>query len=77
MRILSVRKRQGQRYFQRLKTGHLGEDTGRKIPRGTVGFFSNAILVSPNNRLQRTVMDNVPRHVGQRAAAEPEALVCI
>ena len=25
----------------------------------------------PNNRLQRTVMDKVPRHEGQRAAAEP------
>jgi hypothetical protein len=26
----------------------------------------------PNNRLQRTVMDKVPRHIRQRAAAEPE-----
>jgi hypothetical protein len=26
---------------------------------------------APNNRLQRTVMDKVPRHKGQRAAAEP------
>jgi hypothetical protein len=26
----------------------------------------------PNNRLQRTVMDKVPRHVRRRAAAEPE-----
>jgi hypothetical protein len=25
-----------------------------------------------NNRLQRTVMDKVPRHKRQRAAAEPE-----
>jgi hypothetical protein len=25
-----------------------------------------------NNRLQRTVTDKVPRHVPQRAAAEPE-----
>jgi hypothetical protein len=25
----------------------------------------------PNNRLQRTVMDKVPRHIRQRAAAEP------
>jgi hypothetical protein len=25
----------------------------------------------PNNRLQRTVMDKVPRQVRQRAAAEP------
>jgi hypothetical protein len=24
----------------------------------------------PNNRLQRTVMDKVPKHEGQRAAAE-------
>ena len=28
-------------------------------------------LRSPNNRLQRTVMDNVARHEHQRAAAEP------
>jgi hypothetical protein len=27
---------------------------------------------APNNRLQRTVMDEVPRHRRQRAAAEPE-----
>ena len=27
--------------------------------------------VPHNNRLQRTVMDKVPRHIGQRAAAEP------
>ena len=27
---------------------------------------------APNNRLQRTVMDKVPRRVRQRAAAEPE-----
>jgi hypothetical protein len=27
--------------------------------------------VTPNNRLQRTVMDKVPRHERQRAAAEP------
>ena len=27
---------------------------------------------SPNNRLQRTVMDKVQRHERQRAAAEPE-----
>jgi hypothetical protein len=30
------------------------------------------ITVPANNRLQRTVMDKVPRHVRQRAAAEPE-----
>jgi len=30
------------------------------------------IAASANNRLQRTVMDKVPRHVGRRAAAEPE-----
>jgi hypothetical protein len=30
------------------------------------------IAVPANNRLQRTVMDKVPRHVGRRAAAEPE-----
>jgi len=24
----------------------------------------------PNKQLQRTVMDKVPRHIGQRAAAE-------
>ena len=29
------------------------------------------ITVPANNRLQRTVMDKVPRHEGQRAAAEP------
>jgi hypothetical protein len=26
----------------------------------------------PNNRLQATVMDKVPGHIAQRAAAEPE-----
>jgi hypothetical protein len=30
------------------------------------------ITVPANNRLQRTVMDKVPRHVRQRATAEPE-----
>jgi hypothetical protein len=30
------------------------------------------ITVPANNRLQRTVMDKVPGHVRQRAAAEPE-----
>lgn len=29
------------------------------------------IAVPANNRLQRTVMDKVPRHLRQRAAAEP------
>jgi hypothetical protein len=29
-------------------------------------------IAAPANRLQRTVMDKVPRHVGRRAAAEPE-----
>jgi hypothetical protein len=28
------------------------------------------IALSPNKQLQRTVMDKVPRHIGQRAAAE-------
>jgi hypothetical protein len=28
--------------------------------------------LASNKRLQRTVMDKVPRHEGQRAAAEPE-----
>ena len=27
--------------------------------------------VPPNNRLQRTAMDKVPKHTRQRAAAEP------
>ena len=27
--------------------------------------------MTADNRLQRTVMDKVPRHIGQRAAAEP------
>ena len=27
--------------------------------------------MTPNNRLQRTVRDEVPRHEGQRAAGEP------
>jgi hypothetical protein len=31
-----------------------------------------ALCQTHNNRLQRTVMHKVPRHVGQRAAAEPE-----
>jgi hypothetical protein len=30
------------------------------------------IAVPANNQLQRTVMNKVPRHVGRRAAAEPE-----
>ena len=30
------------------------------------------IAVPANNRLQRTVMDKVPKHIRQRAAAEPE-----
>jgi hypothetical protein len=30
------------------------------------------ITVPANNRLQRTVMDKVPRHKRRRAAAEPE-----
>jgi hypothetical protein len=30
------------------------------------------IAAPANNRLQRTVMDKVPRLVGRRAAAEPE-----
>jgi hypothetical protein len=29
------------------------------------------ITAPANSRLQRTVVDNVPRHVGQPAAAEP------
>ena len=29
------------------------------------------IALSPNKQLQRTVMDGVPGHLGQRAAAEP------
>ena len=29
------------------------------------------IAVPANNRLHRTVMDRVPRHIGQRAAAIP------
>jgi hypothetical protein len=33
------------------------------------------ITVPANNRLQRTVMDKVPRHIGRRAAAEPERWV--
>jgi hypothetical protein len=33
-------------------------------------FLLTASL-APNNRLQRTVMDKVPRHIRQRAAAEP------
>jgi hypothetical protein len=31
----------------------------------------DAVCQPPNNRLQRTVMDKVPRLEGQRAAAEP------
>ena len=30
------------------------------------------ITVPANNRLQRTVMDKLPRHVGWLAAAEPD-----
>ncbi len=30
------------------------------------------ITAPANDRLQRTVMDKVPRHIRQRAAAEPE-----
>jgi len=29
-----------------------------------------ALRVPPNKQLQRTVRDKVPRHIGQRAAAE-------
>ena len=32
----------------------------------------NALREAHNNRLQRTVRHKVPRHEGQRAAAEPE-----
>lgn len=32
---------------------------------------SSAVSQAANNRLQRTVMDKVPRHICQRAAAEP------
>jgi hypothetical protein len=28
------------------------------------------MVVTPNKQLQRTVMHKVPRHIGQRAAAE-------
>jgi hypothetical protein len=48
MRILRERKRQERRYFRKLKTDRLGEDTGRKILKGTVGFFSNATVASPS-----------------------------
>jgi hypothetical protein len=34
-------------------------------------FLSN-VARAANNRLQRAGTDKVPRHVGQRAAAEPE-----
>jgi hypothetical protein len=30
----------------------------------------NVACQSPNKQLQRTVMHKVPRHIGQRAAAE-------
>ena len=33
--------------------------------------FKMTLCPEPNNRLQRTVMDRVPRRTGQRAAAEP------
>jgi len=34
------------------------------------------VVISHDNRLQRTVMDKeVPRHIRQRAAAEPERSV--
>jgi hypothetical protein len=36
------------------------------------GNYARALCQLPNNRLQRTVMDKVPRHSPQRAAAEPE-----
>ena len=45
------------------RRGKALDEVGAAIPRDAV---------ARNNRLQRTVMDNVPRHVGQRAAAEPE-----
>jgi hypothetical protein len=34
-------------------------------------FFALSLSQALNNRLQRTVMDKVPRHIGQRSAAEP------
>jgi hypothetical protein len=43
-------------------------------PTHTPRFTSSDVSVlcqSPNNRLQRTVMNKVPRYEGQRAAAEP------
>src|SRR5688572_560880 len=72
MHTSSARKRRGQPYSRRSKMDHPGEDTGRKIPRDTAGFLSSAIVVSHDTPLQRTVMDTVPRHTRQCAAAEPE-----
>ena len=34
-------------------------------------FGTLMLCQPPNTQLQRTAMDKVPRHLGQRAAAEP------
>jgi hypothetical protein len=52
---------------------NLGELWYRKHDRDRVGRISEEKICRAaaylNNRLQRTVMDKVPRHEGQRAAA--------
>jgi hypothetical protein len=37
---------------------------------GSTPVKNTSYSVPPNKQLQRTVMDKVPRHIGQRAAAE-------
>jgi hypothetical protein len=39
-------------------------------------FANLAMAHSHSNRLQRTVMHEMPRHEGQRAAAEPGRCTC-
>ena len=53
------------------ETVALYERNGSRCRRPRGGVISRAeCRASPNRQLQRTVMDKVPRHIGQRAAAE-------